>query len=368
MTAKRLHVAVLMGGTSSEHDVSVCSGLNVLDALDPARFRATPLYIDRSGAWHLGRRPPLPSLEFPAGSGAPPVSSPSSLPEVAPDRLGIFEMLRGEANLDAVFIALHGPGGEDGTVQGLLTLAGVPYTGSGVLASALAMDKVRTKLLLLNRGMPFARDREVDRAALDDGTRGAGTVDRLVEDLGLPCVVKPVSGGSSFGTSLVRTADALLPALEAALDEDPRVLVETYVAGVEVTCGVLGGGPFEPAVPLPLTEIVPVGEDFFDFRAKYTAAACDEITPARVPEGTAQRVQDLALLAHRLLGCEGVSRTDFIIGSEGPMMLETNTVPGLTRTSLLPQGAAAVGISFDQLVERLLRSALVRAGRTDLDG
>ena len=184
----------------------------------------------------------------------------------------------------------------------------------------------------------------------------------LLDTVGVPCVVKPVAGGSSFGTSIVEHAGELLAALDAALAEDGAALVERFIAGCEVTCGVLGGG-LEPALPLPLTEIVPVGGTFFDFRAKYTVGACDEITPARVADDVAREVQRLAVIAHQTLGCEGMSRTDFIVGEHGPVALETNTIPGMTRTSLLPQGAAAAGIDFAQLVERLLRAGLVRDGR-----
>lgn len=354
----RLAVGVLMGGTSSEHDVSVNSGLNVCDALDAARFAVTPVLIDRAGGWHFGSRPAAPSLEVDAtavGGGTlldddPAVDDP-------------YERLRHGA-FDIVFIALHGPGGEDGAVQGMLTFAGVPYTGSGVLASALAMDKVRTKRLLQAEGVPLAPDARVGRGRVGTELEVGRVVDELVATIGLPCVVKPVSGGSSFGTAIVTDPTALAPALQAALQEDDAALVERFIAGVEVTCGVLGGGDGEPAEALPLTEIVPVGATFFDFRAKYTVGACDEITPARVPTAVGARVQELALLAHRTIGCEGMSRSDFIVGDEGPILLETNTIPGMTRTSLLPQGAAAAGIGFAQLVERLLRSGLRRAGRS----
>lgn len=349
-----LRVMVLMGGTSAEHDVSVCSGLNVLDALDPERYEGVPVYVARDGTWHFGHRPEQPSLELPASG--PPARSARSPAAGLPPAGGTLERLR-EAAAGVVFIALHGPGGEDGTVQGLLRLAGVPFTGPDVLASALAMDKVMTKRLLATVGIPVAAHRVVRAGeALDVITLAGAT--------GLPCVVKPVAGGSSFGTRIVREAGDLEAAVEAALEQDDRVLIEAHVAGTEVTCAVLGGGLRERAEALPVTEIVPGGESFFDFRAKYTAGACEEITPARLPPAVTGEVQRLAVLAHETLGCEGMSRTDFIVGPAGPCLLETNTVPGLTRTSLLPQGAAAAGLSFAALLDRLIRSALLRAGRS----
>lgn len=353
-------VAVLFGGTSTEHDVSVNSGLNVVDALDPERYRVTPVYLARAGSWHFGYRPEAPSLE----RGGEPDDAGSVRPEPqlpAPD--DPYEAFR-SGDHDVVFIALHGPGGEDGKVQGMLELAGVAYTGSGVLASALAMDKVRTKRLLAAEGVPVAQDVVLQREQDETRSRPAERVEEIVARVGLPCVVKPVRGGSSFATAIVRGVEHLGPAIDAALAEDEYALVESYLAGTELTCGVLGGGPHERALALPLTEIVPVSDEFFDFRAKYTVGACNEITPARVDEAVVERIQALSLLAHEAIGCEGMSRSDFILTSAGPVMLEINTIPGMTRTSLLPQGAAAAGIPFDELIERLLGSALRRAGIT----
>ena len=341
-----------MGGTSAEHDVSVNSGLNVLDALSTAGYRASPVYLRRDGVWRFDHRPAAPSLErAPGDRGASMSSEPES--PVATPAAGVLETLRDRA-YDVVFIALHGPGGEDGEIQGLLTHAGLPFTGSGILASALAMDKVRAKRLLASEGIPVAAEYVVDRSA------GRGSGRAAIERVGLPCVVKPVAGGSSFGTQVVRSDELIEPAIAAALEHDRRALVERYVEGRELTCGVLGGG-CEPAEALPLTEIRPIGEEFFDFRAKYTAAACDEITPAQIDAGVAREIRDLARRAHDALGCEGVSRGDFILGGDGPVMLEVNTIPGFTRTSLLPQGAAAAGIDFEALVDRLVASALCRA-------
>jgi len=323
---ERTRVAVLMGGVSCEHDVSICTGLNVLDALDPARYQGVPVYLGRDGSWSFGVRPPLPSLE----TGVAPVpEAPATSVQNPAVVAGVLERLSARTDADVVFIALHGPGGEDGTVQAVCRLAGVPFTGSGVLASALAMDKSVSKRLLVAVGVPMARD-----VLVDAGTVRAEVLRRAAE-IGYPCVVKPVAAGSSFATSVVETEQGLLPAVALSVEAAGNTMIEEFLPGIEVTCGVL-----------------------FDFRAKYTAGACQEITPARVDADTTARTQDLAALAHTTLGCEGCSRSDFIVTSAGPVMLELNTIPGMTETSLLPQGAAAAGIDFPGLVERLVRSAL----------
>ncbi len=347
---ERTRVAVLMGGVSSEHDVSICTGLNVLDALDLDRYQGVPVYLGRDGSWSFGVRPAAPSLES-DGVPMPVVSAAPAQASVA--QVGVLERLSAKSDADVVFIALHGPGGEDGTIQAICTLAGVPFTGSGVLASALAMDKSVSKRLLVATGVPMARDAVVDSETAWDEVR------RLATGVGYPCVVKPVAAGSSFATSVVESERGLLSAVDTSVEAAGETMIEEFLPGVEVTCGVLGGGR-EPVEALPLTEIAPTGDGFFDFRAKYTAGACREITPARVDSETTARIQHLAALAHATLGCEGCSRSDFIVTSAGPVMLELNTIPGMTETSLMPQGAAAVGIDFRGLVDRLVQSALKR--------
>jgi D-alanine-D-alanine ligase len=359
----RRRVAVLLGGPSGEHDVSIASGLQVLDGLDARRWEAVPVHLTRDGRWQVGVRPEAKSLAAAEDGSAPPPaaardSAGSALPHLAAGLTALAEHRR----IDACFIALHGAVGEDGTIQALLELAGLPYTGSGVLASALAMDKVTTKAVYRQQGVPVARDRVVRRRDLSSISGGlAALAAGIAVEVGLPCVVKPVIGGSSVATRVASDEASLVSAIEEALGVDERALVETCLTGTELTCGVLGGGPHEAAQALPVTEIVPAGEGFFDFHAKYTQGACEEITPARIDEALTRRVQELALLSHEALGCEGLSRTDFILDQGEPVALETNTIPGMTATSLLPQAAAAAGLSFPLLLDRLLESALLRA-------
>ena len=350
MSAAPLRVAVLSGGPSREHGVSVTSGRAVSKSLRDRGLDVTDVHVDQAGRWSL------------------PADAPAELPGTVGEeaavhgRAAALLRLTGDGRVpgvDAVFIALHGAWGEDGTVQGFLETLGLPYTGSGVLASALAMDKERTKEVLVHHAVATPPWRGIDAASWaadrDGELRRAAAVPG-------PYVVKPAREGSSFGVALVEEASSLAPALDAALQSPgARALVEHRVAGVEVTCPVLGnaGGPLRT---LPLVEIVPRDAAFFDFHAKYEGGS-DEICPARVDEAVAERVREAALTAHRVLGCDGLSRSDFLIDAAGePWFLETNTVPGMTPASLSPLSAAAAGMPFDVLCATLVELAIARHG------
>lgn len=250
------------------------------------------------------------------------------------------------AGADLVFLVLHGDQGEGGSVQGLLDLAGLRYTGSGMLASAIAMDKAVSKRLLRDAGLPQSDWVEADAG----GEVAAAEVERL----GLPVVVKPSNGGSSVGVSIVREGGALPAALALARAVDPRVLVEAYLPGREFSVGVLGDRA------LGVGEILPA-HDFFDYECKYTPGMCREVFPAEIPDETTERMRELALATHRLLGLRDFSRVDFRLDANGtPCVLEANTLPGMTRTSLLPQSAAVHGLDFRALCGEICRLALAR--------
>jgi D-alanine-D-alanine ligase len=305
----KLRVAVLLGGSSSERPVSLKSGGAVLKNLDPARYQAIPLD---------------PSTD-------------------------LVRLIQEAPTIDAALVMLHGRGGEDGSVQGLLDLLGIPYQCAGVLGCALAMDKPMAKDRFRLAGLPVAPDLVLRRGQ-------PRPRERVLAELGLPVVVKPAREGSSFGISIVRQEQELTPALEAAFKLDAVVLVEKFLAGREVTAGVLGN---EELQALPLVEIIPGDKYcFFDYEAKYTPGASREICPAPLDEATARLVRELGLKAHLALGLKGYSRSDFILGEQGPVLLETNTIPGMTETSLLPQAAAAAGLDFPALVDRLVQLAL----------
>jgi D-alanine-D-alanine ligase len=348
VSGRPLRVAVLCGGTSREHGVSLESGRAVSEALQSRGLDVIDVHVDTSGRWSL------------------PASEPDALPgavgeePLATSRADALLRLSGTADtpaVDAVFVALHGAWGEDGTVQGFLETLGLPYTGSGVLASALAMDKERTKEVLAHHGVDTPPWVGIDAATWtadrDDALRRAAAVPG-------PYVVKPAREGSSFGVALVDDVADLGPALDAAVNgPGARALVEHRVAGVEVTCPVLGnaGGPLRT---LPLVQIVPHDGAFFDYHAKYEGGS-DEICPAPVSEEIAARVREAALVAHRVLGCDGMSRSDFMVDDAGrPWFLETNTVPGMTPASLSPQSAAEAGLPFELLCERLVELAIAR--------
>lgn len=313
-------MAVLMGGTSSEREVSLSTGRMVLNALDPDRYEA--IAIDTQD-----------------------LTGPSVLTGRAVRTLV-------EARPDVVWIALHGKGGEDGTVQGLLELMGVPYTGSGVLASALAMDKAMAKTLFRAAGLPVLKDLRLRR-----GMPLAGVHERVCMELGgYPVFVKPNAGGSTCGCTLVTAPATLERAVQDALAHDALALIEPYVQGTEITVGVLGNAG-ETLQALPVIEIVPRAA-YYDYESKYAEGGSEHIIPARLPDVLLHRAGEIALACHELLGCRGMSRTDLIVNGESLWVLETNTIPGMTPTSLLPQAAAHAGIPFPELLDRIIKLAL----------
>jgi D-alanine-D-alanine ligase len=306
-----------MGGPSPEHDVSMGSGRQVMDGVDRDRYEPIALEVPRAGRW-------LPPLD-----------------------------------LDVAFIAMHGPFGEDGTIQGLLEFAGIPYVGSGVLASALAMDKRRARQMMAQNGVPVPGYMVVRRDEF--AARESSLADEIHQTLAYPCVVKPNAQGSSIGVSVVRAPEHLGPALDLAFSLDDIIVIEEQLRGTELTCAILEDAEGYPTA-LPLVEIVPKRE-FFDYEAKYTPGASEEICPARVPWASVWRAQSAALRAYRTLGCADFGRVDLFVREADVVVLEVNTLPGLTTGSLFPKAAAAAGITFPTLIDRLLQAALRRGAR-----
>ena len=271
-----------------------------------------------------------------------------------PDLALATELMSG--SIDVVFPALHGPLGEDGAIQGLLEVAGVPYVGSDVAASACAIDKVIAKRLFRDAALPLAREVVVDR-----GVSGADGVAAVRELLDGRVAVKPASQGSAVGVAFASTDAELADALEAAFTYDSRVLVEEFVVGSEITVGVLEDP--EPFA-FPVIDIRTPGDSWYDFKHRYGVGLSEHVIPAPLPSDVYDAVQDLALRAHVTLGCRDLSRADFVVEEGGRVvLLEVNTLPGMTPTSLYPDGAAAAGVPFDSLCERLVRRALGRGGR-----
>lgn len=305
----KIRLALIAGGTSDEREVSLRGAAGVEQALD-------------SGKYEVVRYDPATDLARIAANAA---------------------------RIDAAFLLLHGVNGEDGTIQGFLDLLGIPYQGAGVLGSALAMDKNLAKTLYKLHGLPVAPWVMAEPGDLED-------TGRIVAEVGLPCVVKPVRQGSSIGMSIVRTVEQLPAALRLALRHDSEVMVEAYIKGRELTVGVIGNDQVEA---LPLIEIIPDARyEFFDYEAKYQPGASKEICPAPVDDQVRQKAQAYAVAAHRSLQLRGYSRTDMILSGDELYLLETNTIPGMTPTSLLPQAAAEAGIPFAALLDRLIGLAL----------
>ena len=342
----RIRLAILYGGRSAEHQVSVVSARSVMEALDPDRFEVVPIAITRAGAWLLPDRSPL---ELTASDGAlPEVEAAGTELAVRPEQ--------GVGGVDVVFPILHGPFGEDGTVQGLFELADLPYVGSGVLASALAMDKAMAKVVLAQAGLPQApylvvpeRDwrADPDRLAAEVGGR-----------LAYPVFTKPARLGSSIGISKVKTPDGLAAGLADAFAHDTKALVEQGVVARELECGVLGNDAPEASV---VGEVVP-GHEFYDFEAKYLDESLKLEIPAPVPGAVRDRVRELSLRAFQALDCEGFARVDFFYEeATGRVLLnEVNTIPGFTPKSMFPMLWAASGLCYPDLVARLVDLAVER--------
>lgn len=328
-------VGVLMGGCSLEHEVSLRSGEGVVTALTASGYRPVPITIRKDGQWQIEEGRPLPIFEA-------------------------LSLLQGYG-LECIFLALHGPNGEDGRIQGLLDMLGYPYTGSGCAASALAIDKPRAKDVVSAAGVPTAPKQCIPWEEWVDSPKQV--VETILDTLGLPVVLKAPSQGSSCGMAIVHERDGIMSAMDDLLPLEGRVMAEAYIKGVEVTCSVLDTILGPGLCGLPVTEIRPQQADYFDYHCKYTPGATQEITPARISDTLTETVQRFAVAAHRALGCSSWSRSDFILADSGPVWLEVNTLPGLTKTSLFPQAAAVVGITYNELIVLLTEDAVARFKR-----
>ena len=315
---EKLSLALISGGISSEREVSINSGKQVYAALDKEKYDI------------LAYDP----------------------------KTDLGKLVADAARIDVALIILHGPYGEDGTVQGMLDLLDIPYQGAGVLGSAMAMNKIVSKQLYVLAGLPVLPDVVVKY-------KQAFRVDAIIEKLGLPVVIKPATSGSSIGMTIVKSAADLSAAIEKAFQYDHDVLIEKFMGGIEITGGVLGN---EDPEALPLIEIIPGdGYEFFDYDAKYKAGATKEICPARIDAALTRKAQEFARAAHMALSCLGYSRTDMILSGQELYLLETNTIPGMTATSLFPQAANAAGYSFGALLDRLVELSLeIHAKRKSL--
>jgi D-alanine-D-alanine ligase len=354
-----LRVAVVFGGRSSEHAVSCVSAASVLGNLDPERFEVLPVGITPDGAWVLGPSEPrlleirdrkLPSVS--SGTALTLPADPTSAGLVVLDRGREGEILSG---VDVVFPVLHGAYGEDGTIQGLLELAGIPYVGAGVMSSALVMDKEYTKKLLVAEGLPVCRYEVLRRG---ERTLSVDQRDRI----GLPVFVKPARAGSSTGISKVTDWSQLDAAVELARAIDPKVLVEAAVVGREVECGVLEfpDGRVEASLPAEI-RLVNAAVDWYDFDSKYIDDVCELDIPAKLDDVLTERLRTMAVDAFRALDCQGLARVDFFVGADGTLIVnELNTMPGFTPTSAYPKMWEVTGVDYPTLLATLIDTAIAR--------
>jgi len=380
---RKIRVAVVFGGRGPEHSVSCMGGGNMLRSIDRDKYEVVPVGITREGDWVLAADEParlmaadgqLPSVEavaepgaqvVPWGSQAPvtPGSSGQALVASAPGR--IPHLL---SEVDVVLPVLHGPFGEDGTIQGLLEMAGVPYVGSGVLASAVSMDKEYMKIIFQARGLPVGphvvvRERDWPAEEADGGTLADPERKRVfdaIAELGWPLFVKPARGGSSIGTSKASDLTQLHESIRTARAHDPKVIVEAAIDGREIECSVLEGEHGAPPdTSLPGELLIDGGEEFFDFEAKYLDQANGMAIPARIPVEHQQEIRRMAALAFEAVSGEGLSRVDFFYTPDGQILInEINTIPGLSPTSYFQKMWEASGMPLREIIDRVLRTAL----------
>ncbi len=322
----KVKVAVVMGGPSSEYEVSLNSGEAMLASLDKAKYQVSRVVINKVGKWHFNDQQELAVT--------------SALDEL-------------KRNTDIVLLAVHGTFGEDGTLQALLEQRGIAYTGSSAAASLLAMDKIISNDIYQGVGL------NIPETYVFEATEKQQAI-KAIQKMALPIVIKPVRQGSSVGVSIVKDASTITSAVDLALRYDQRVMVQEYILGREVSCGVLEKPGSRDSYALPPTELIPKKGDFFNYDSKYLVGGAEEITPPDMPAAMISKIQETAIAAHNLLGCHGYSRTDMIVRGEDVIVIETNTLPGMTRTSILPQQAVAAEISFAQLLDRIIQCGLKR--------
>ena len=384
---RKIRVAVIFGGRGPEHAVSCMGGGNVLRAIDRDRYEVVPVGITREGGWVLtadeparltitdGRLPSIEAVADPAAQVVPWAGGPAlpggpgqALTTSAPGR--IPPLL---SEVDVVLPLLHGPWGEDGTIQGLLELAGVPYVGAGVLASAVSMDKEYMKIIFQARGLPVGPHvvvRERDWPPEEDenvlaAADSAAVLERkrvfdAIAELGWPLFVKPARGGSSIGTSKASDLAGLHASIANARQYDPKVIVEAAIGGSEIECAVLEGPPGgSPDASVPAQLMIDGGEEFYDFEAKYLDQASGVAIPPPIPAEDQQEIRRMAALAFEAVSCEGLARVDFFYTPDGRIVInEINTIPGFALTSAFPMMWAATGLDLTQLIDRMLQTAL----------
>jgi D-alanine-D-alanine ligase len=357
MKTKKIRIAILFGGRSAEHEVSIQSARNIVEAIDHKKYDVSLIRIDKKGAWHGLAIPALTSRQklFPAPNRQSKTTALISKGVEKPAAMAQQEI----RNFDVVFPILHGPFGEDGTMQGLLKLANVPFVGAGVLGSAVGMDKDVMKRLLRDAGIPIARFVVVRSHELP-----AITFEKIQKMFGAPFFIKPANLGSSVGVSKVHSKKEFLPALTKAFAYDTKILIEENIKAREIECSVLGNE--HPIASVP-GEIIPE-EEFYSYEAKYSAESkTTYVIPAKLPNHLIKKIQELAIKTFTTLECEGMARVDFFLMPNNKIFVnEINTIPGFTKISMYPKLWEASGISYQKLIDTLITLAIRRFKKEDV--
>lgn len=331
-----------MGGPSAEHEISLETAKNVIEALNPKKYNIRTVLITKRGEWFTSPRYFPPSGHY-------------LIKDIKLKKESLEKILSSKISPDTVFIAMHGTYGEDGRIQSLLDLMGIKYTGSGVLASALAMNKIKSSDLFKSHGLLVPKYFAFTKKYFKQNRHA---IISKINSFGLPCIIKPVDQGSSVGVTTIKKWKDTKKSLNSAFRYSNYIMAQKYIKGIEVACGVLENPKTKKAFPLIPTEIRPKTDSFYSYQVKYTNGGADKFTPARLPKKMLLKIQQTALAAHNILGCRGMSRTDMIIKNNHIYVLEVNTIPGLTAQSLLPRGAKAMGIKFPKLLDIIIKSAL----------
>lgn len=352
----KLNLAVIFGGQSGEHEISLKSASQVMSALNPEKYNIIPIAITKGGNWLVGEKGKeyitenLPLSQQEAG-----ISLEQSQKLVVAGNNNIFNFSQGDTGgqkLDLVLPIVHGPYVEDGKLQGMLDMLGLPYVFSGSLASALAMNKKISKLVAKSVGVKIAKEIIINK-------NKKYNLDKIIAKLNLPIVIKPIELGSSVGINIAKTKEELDENIKKALEYGGEVMLEQFIKGRELTVAVFGN---KSPKALPVIEIIPKVSTFFDYKAKYQAGGSEEVCPAKIPDDIAKKVQRYAVKVFKAVGCADLSRADFIWDTESGKIyfLEINTIPGMTATSLAPQSAKAAGMEFSNFLDKLIGEALKR--------
>jgi D-alanine-D-alanine ligase len=338
MKDKKQNITILAGGPSAEHEVSLATGKVIFNTLDRNKYIPRLVTITKNKKWiFLPINTKKGSLILETGQA--------------------LDRLKSE-NIDVIFIALHGTFGEDGTIQAFLELVDIPYTGSGILASALAMDKIKSSELFSLGGLNIPKYINFTHKQWSKNKRLI--IKELKKKISYPVVVKPSNSGSSVGITIVKNIKGIDKAVQSSFSYTNNIMIQKYISGIEVTCAVLDEDKDIEPIALPPTQIIPKTSKFFDYQAKYTPGASKEITPPNLPTNIINTIQSIAIKTHKTIGCAGMSRTDMIVSKNKIYVLEINTIPGMTETSLYPQAAKAIGITFPKLLDKIIQTAIIQ--------